>query len=83
MVADSRLLKNFYLNRGYLNVNVNSSFAKLIEKNEFELIYTVNAGNKVFFNNLSLDLPNDYDENFVELNKVFSTLRMNLTQLIH
>ena len=73
---DSRLLKNFYLNRGYLNVNVNSSFAKLIEKNEFELIYTVNAGNKVFFNNLSLDLPNDYDEkNFVELNKVFFDLK--------
>lgn len=73
---DSRLLKNFYLNRGYLNVDINSSFAKLIEKNEFELIYTVNAGNKVFFNKLSVDLPNDYDENnFTELNKVFSDLK--------
>tara|TARA_A100000164_G_scaffold34551_1_gene26503 strand:+ start:766 stop:3015 length:2250 start_codon:yes stop_codon:yes gene_type:complete len=73
---DNRLLKNFYLNRGYFNVNINSSFAKLIEENEFELVYNINAGKKVFFNNLTLDLPSDYDaKNFIELTKVFSDLK--------
>jgi outer membrane protein insertion porin family len=27
---DKRLLKNYYLNNGYYNVSINSSFAKLI-----------------------------------------------------
>ena len=35
---DKRLLKNFYLNKGYYNVEINTSFAKLIDKNKFELI---------------------------------------------
>ncbi len=73
---DSRLLKNFYLNRGYLNVNINSSFAKLIQENEFELIFNVSAGDKVYFNNLNLDLPSDYDQrNFNELDKLFEELK--------
>jgi len=32
---DKRLLRNFYLNKGYYNVEINTSFAKLINKNEF------------------------------------------------
>ena len=32
---DKRLLKNFYLNKGYYNVEINASFAKLIDKNKF------------------------------------------------
>ena len=35
---DKRLLKNFFLNKGYYNIVVNSSFAKLIDDDEFELI---------------------------------------------
>jgi outer membrane protein insertion porin family len=41
ILYDINLLKNFYLNKGYYNVKVNSSFAKIIEKNEFELIYNI------------------------------------------
>ena len=40
---DLRLLKNFYLNNGYYNVLINSSFARLINNDEFELIYNINA----------------------------------------
>ena len=29
--------------------------------NEFELIFNIDANNKVFFGDLSLVLPNDYD----------------------
>ena len=38
---DKNLLKNFYLNKGFYNVQINSSFSKLIKNNEFELIYNI------------------------------------------
>ncbi len=73
---DLRLLKNFYLNNGYYNVLINSSFAKLINDNEFELVFNINANDKVFFGDLTLDLPTDYDENnFQEINDLFNELK--------
>ena len=73
---DSRLLKNYYLNKGFYNVKINSSFAKLINNNEFELIYNIDAGNKFFFNDLQIVLPNDFDNtNYTDLNKLFSDLK--------
>ena len=50
---DLRLLRNFYLNKGYYNVEINSSFAKMFNSNEFELIYNINANEKIFFNEIS------------------------------
>jgi outer membrane protein insertion porin family len=73
---DERLLKNYYLNNGYYNVIVNSSFAKLIGDNEFELIFNINAQNKFFFGDLKLDLPNDFDtDNFKDLNKLLVKIK--------
>mgnify|MGYP005993189253 CR=1 FL=1 len=73
---DSRLLKNFYLNNGYYNVEINSSFARLINNDEFELIYNINAKEKVFFGNLSLTLPADYEnKNFKKINDLFKDLK--------
>ena len=39
---DTRLLKNFYLNKGFYDVEINSSFAKLLNNQEFELIFNIN-----------------------------------------
>jgi outer membrane protein insertion porin family len=73
---DSRLLKNFYLNNGYYNVEINSSFARLINNDEFELIYNINANEKVFFGDLSLILPSDYNnQNFEKINDLFNDLK--------
>ena len=73
---DERLLKNYYLNNGYYNVIVNSSFAKLIGNNEFELIFNINAQNKFFFGDLKLDLPNDFEtNNFKDINKLFDEIK--------
>jgi len=73
---DQRLLKNYYLNNGYYNVNIKSSFAKLNDRNQFELIYNISSGKKIYFDNLSLNLPKDYDEqNFKKLNNLFEELR--------
>ena len=73
---DERLLKNYYLNKGYYNVKINSSFARLDENNRFELIFNISPGQKIYFNDLTLKLPTDYDEkNFVKINEIFKNLK--------
>ena len=44
---DKRLLKNFYLNKGFYNIKINTSFAKLINDDEFEIIFNIDAGKKI------------------------------------
>ena len=57
---DKRLLKNFYLNKGYYNVEIESSSA-VFNDNFFELIYNINSGNRYFIEDVKLDLPIDYN----------------------
>ncbi len=73
---DERLLKNFYLNKGYYNVIVNSSFAKLTENQEFELIFNIDANPKLFFGDLKIDLPSDFSEtNYLDVQKFLKKLK--------
>ncbi len=73
---DKRLLKNFYLNKGYYNVEINTSFAKLIKDNEFELIYNINPYNKIYFGEMNFILPDGFDkENYIKLDKLLSNLK--------
>ena len=74
---DERLLKNFYLNKGYYDVEINSSFAKLLnDDDEFELIFNINAKNKFFFGNLNIELPADFEtSNFDNLKSFFADLK--------
>ena len=73
---DNRLLKNFYLNQGYLNIEINSSFAKTVDQKSFELIYNINANERIFFNKLSLHLPKDFDEsNYKKINNLFDNIK--------
>ena len=73
--TDQRLLKNYYLNKGYYNVKINSSFAKL-NNDQFELIYNIDSGQKIYFNNLSLKVPDDFSQNnFIKINKLFKDLK--------
>jgi outer membrane protein insertion porin family len=77
ILYDINLLKNFYLNKGYYNVKVNSSFAKIIEKNEFELIYNIDPGDKILFNQFKLNFPDDFNlSNYTKLNKYFEDLHL-------
>ena len=72
---DKRLLRNFYLNKGFYNVEILSSYARLVNDNEFELIFNINAGSKVYFGDLKLSLPLNYDrENFLDLSKTLDQL---------
>ena len=72
---DKRLLTNFYKNNGYYNVKVESSFAKLINNEEFELIFNIEAGDLISFGELKIDIPLSYDvKNFDKLNKTLDDL---------
>ena len=72
---DKRLLKNFYLNKGYFNVVINSSFAKMINDQEFELVFNIEANPKLYFGKLNLNLPTDFSQsNYESLEKFFNKL---------
>ena len=73
---DKKLLKNYYKDNGFYEVNVESSSVQLINEDEFLLTYKITAGDKFYFNNISLDLPSEYDnKNFSDIIKVFKKLK--------
>tara|TARA_S200000501_G_scaffold324896_1_gene322410 strand:+ start:2465 stop:4726 length:2262 start_codon:yes stop_codon:yes gene_type:complete len=84
--VDEFLLTEYYQNKGYYKVNVKSSYAKSLNKKYFELNFNIDAGEKFFFNDISLKLNNNFDkENFKiiekQLNKIkhkkYSKKRLN------
>ena len=73
---DETLLRNFYKNRGYYNVEINSSYAQVIEDKYFEIVFNIDAGQKYYFNNLKLNLPDDYNKmDFSELEILLNELK--------
>jgi len=73
---DKRLLNNFYKNKGFFNVMIESSFANYLGNDEFEIIYNISAGKKFYFNEFKLNLPIDYKRaNFEQLDKIFKELK--------
>ena len=73
---DKRLLTNYFKNNGYYNVKVENSFVEFDKESNFNLIYNITPGKKFFFNNFSLNLPNDYNpELFETISKKFPKLK--------
>ena len=73
---DIRLLKNFYLEKGYYNVNVEEAFTQVLDKQNFLLTFKIDAGEKFFFNSFELLLPDDYDiVDFNDLKNTFDDLK--------
>ena len=63
---DKRLLSNYYKNLGFYNSKITNSFVELQADNSFKLIFNINAGEKVFFNKLSFNIPDDYDPKYFD-----------------
>ncbi len=73
---DKRLLKNFYLDNGFYKAKINTSFAKLVDDNSFELIFNIQANKKYFFNDLSLKISDDYSkDNFSNIYSIFEKIK--------
>ena len=73
---DTRLLQNYYKNNGYYNVKILSSYAELDgTEGSFKLTFNIDAGKKYYFNELNLELPDDYNKSdFESINKLFRSL---------
>jgi len=73
---DKRLLKNFYLNRGFYNIKINTSFAKLINDDEFEIIFNIDPGKKINFNEMRIVFPDNFTKsNYKNLEDLFVKLK--------
>ena len=70
---DKRLLKNYYLNKGYYDVNIQSATAQLNKDSSFKLTYKIDSGEKYRIIKTNLNLPIDYEE--VYFNDVISKLK--------
>ena len=63
---DKRLLTNYYKNNGYFSVNVSNSFVEFKNDGSFKLIFNIDAGKKFKFNNLVLELSDEYEKKYFE-----------------
>ena len=72
---DKRLLRNFYLDRGFYKVNVEDVYTQVLDKKNFILTYKIDSGKKFKFNTFDINIPDDYDiKRFDELLNVFKDL---------
>lgn len=79
---DVNLLTNFFKNKGYYNAKITSSFAKVIDENNFKLVFNIDSGNKYYFNDIKLSVSDDYTgENFDKLNNIFAKLKNKIYSL--
>ncbi len=74
--ADVDLLNRYYKNKGYYNVQIKSSYAIVENSRNFKLIFSIDAGEKFFFNNFFLKISDDYsNESFSNLQESFDDLK--------
>jgi len=79
---DINLLTNFFKNKGYYNAKITSSFAKVIDENNFNLVFNIDSGIKYFFNDIKLNVSDDYtDKNFEKLDRLFIDLKNEIYSL--
>tara|TARA_Y200000002_G_C22670953_1_gene660000 strand:+ start:107 stop:2359 length:2253 start_codon:yes stop_codon:yes gene_type:complete len=72
---DKRLLKNFFLDKGYYQVEITDAYSQIINQKDFVLTYNINAGEKFFFGNFDLVLPADFDpQKFEDLDRFFKKI---------
>lgn len=73
---DRRLLKNYYKNLGFYDVDIKDTFVELDKNGNFNLIYNINAGKYYFFNDLTIELPDYYqNKDFVKIQDKLSNLK--------
>ena len=87
---DKILLKDFYLDNGYFDVQINSSDINFLPNNSVEVVFSINAGQKYIFSKYKIidDGKNLQKDDILNINKilnrringVFSKQKIRLTQ---
>ena len=63
---DKRLLKNFYRNKGYYNVEISDQTIQYQDDKNFKLIFNINSGLKYNFGKFEINFPDDYDQKYFD-----------------
>jgi len=72
---DSRLLKNYYKNKGYYEVEIVSNNVEYSEGEGFVLTYSINAGKRYRFKKIFADIASSLDQSaFMSLEKDFNKI---------
>jgi len=72
---DKRLLKNYYKNRGYYEVEISSSSVEYAEGEGFILTYSINAGTRYKFKKMYANVSEALDQSaFMSLEKEFNKI---------
>ena len=72
---DKRLLKNYYRNKGYYEVDITSSNVEYLEGEGFVLTFSINAGTRYKFKKIFANVSESLDnEEFLPLEKEFNKL---------
>ena len=70
---DKRLLKNYYLGRGYYDVQVLSTSAEITDESNIELTFSINAGKRYRFKKFSTNIDPVFQVSiFEELKPIFN-----------
>ena len=73
---DESFLEEYYKNKGYYNVNVKSSYAKNIDNEFFELSFNIDAGKKNYFDEIKINLGENFaEENLIKIKKISDKLK--------
>ena len=69
---DKRLLKNYYLGRGYYDVQVLSTSAEVTNESDIELTFSISAGDRYRFKRFATDIDPVFQKSiFEELKPIF------------
>ena len=80
---DKRLLSNYFKNNSYFNVKIENSFVEFDKDSNFNLIFNITPGKKYFFNDFTLNLPQNYDARlFKKITKKFTKLKGDTYSLL-
>ena len=72
---DKRLLKNYYKNKGYYEVDISSSNVEYSEGEGFILTFSINAGKRFKFKKIFADVSETLDQStFMSLEKDFNKI---------
>ena len=76
---DKRLLISYYKNKGFFNVRIESETIEYDDNNNFRLVFKIDSGEKFYFNNFTVNYPDNYEKNdFIKINKKLNKFNKEL-----
>ena len=80
---DISLLKKYYIDRGYYNVQIPSGSIKVIDDSSVDIVFTINAGNQFTIKNIKIEDVNSIllDANIASIKKIVEPLKNDIYSL--